>query len=167
MDRDSLLLLGDYNAYANQTVLGVAAQLSADQWMRQASPSHGTVRKLLLHMLGGERYFLSSCQGSTFSPREFASLSTVDEICAYWQHLARETHDFVAGLDEMDLARDQAITLGAHNYHFPVWQWFASSFAHSAQHRGELSVVLTQLGHPLPDLDMLLYLVEQTGQPPL
>jgi uncharacterized damage-inducible protein DinB len=167
MDGDSLLLLGDFNAYANQQVLAVAAQLSADQFVEGASPSHGTVRKLLIHMLGGERYFLAACQGSEFTPKEFASLSTVDEICEYWQRLAREVHAFIAGLDDADVARDHTIALGPQEYHFPMWQWFAGSFAHSAQHRGELSIVLAQLGHPLPDIDMLVYLIEQTGQPPL
>jgi len=167
MDRDSLLTLGDFNAYANQQVLAVAARLSADQLVRQASPSHGTVRALLLHILEGERYFLSACQRSPFVPQEFESLSTVDEICEYWQRLAREVHAFIAGLDDAAVARDHTIALGPQEYHFPMWQWFASSFAHSALHRGELSVVLTKLGHPLPDIDMLVYLVEQTGQPPL
>jgi uncharacterized damage-inducible protein DinB len=167
MDCDSLLLLGDYNAHANQQVLAVAAQLSADQLVQEASPSHGTVRELLIHMLGGERYFLAACQGSAFRPEEFESLATLDEICEYWQRLAREVHAFIAGLDDMDVARDQAIALGPQEYHFPLWQWFAGSFAHSAQHRGELSIVLTKLGHPLPDIDMLVYLIEQTGQPML
>lgn len=76
MNGDSLLLLGDFNAYANQQVLAVAAQLSADQFVQEASPSHGMVRKLLIYMLGGERYFLAACQGSEFKPEEFETLST-------------------------------------------------------------------------------------------
>jgi uncharacterized damage-inducible protein DinB len=35
---------------------------------------------------------------------------------------------------------------------------------HSTHHRGELSIVLTELGYPLPTLDIIVHFAEQSGQ---
>ena len=38
------------------------------------------------------------------------------------------------------------------------WQMLAQSLIHSIHHRGELSIVMTGLGYPLPTLDPILQL---------
>jgi uncharacterized damage-inducible protein DinB len=39
------------------------------------------------------------------------------------------------------------------------------SLIHSVHHRGELSIVMTGLGHPLPTLDIILHFARESGQP--
>jgi uncharacterized damage-inducible protein DinB len=40
----------------------------------------------------------------------------------------------------------------------------AQAFVHSTHHRGELSIVLSHLGHPLPTLDIIIPFVTWSGQ---
>ena len=50
------------------------------------------------------------------------------------------------------------------SFNFPVWQIVLQVYNHSMIHRGELSILLTELGHPLPNMDILIQFGEQTGQ---
>jgi uncharacterized damage-inducible protein DinB len=54
--------------------------------------------------------------------------------------------------------------MGGQTLRLPVWQLLIQGFLSSTHHRGELSIVLTQLGHPLPTLDIIIHFVEQSGQ---
>lgn len=160
MDRAGLLTLCAYNAYANRLVMNVVQCLSAAELARPVSPSHESVQKLMEHMLGLEATFLARCQGT--SP-DWPDSPALAALIRYWGEVEQTTHDFITGLTEDDLAREVR-PFSQQTLHFPVWQLLLQIFMHSAHHRGELSVVLTELGHPLPTLDIILHFVEQSGQ---
>ena len=42
---------------------------------------------------------------------------------------------------------------------------YANNFMHSAQHGGELSILLSALGYPLPIDDIIVRFTEERGQP--
>jgi uncharacterized damage-inducible protein DinB len=161
MNRDGLLALYAYNAYANHLVLDGLAQLSEDEFTRESSPSHSSIHKLLCHILGVEAFFLGNCQERQI---ERPDLPTLADIRLYWGNLMREQQDFIASLDESDLARDLPVQLGQHSFHFPVWQLLVQAFVHSTHHRGELAILLGQMGHPLPTLDIIIHFAKESGQ---
>lgn len=164
MDRDGLLALYDYNLYANRLMLDVAAGLTEDTLVRESSPSHGSVRALLHHMLACEVYFLATCRGNTDLNFNSSNIPRLDDIRRYWDELGQEQHDYISSLDENDFMRVVPLTLRDPPYHLPIWQLLTQAFVHSTHHRGELSIVLTELGHPLPTLDIILYFCKQGGQ---
>jgi uncharacterized damage-inducible protein DinB len=161
MNRDGLLALYTYNAYANQLVLDGLAQLSEDEFARESSPSHSSIRGLLLHLMECEAWFLATCRERTL---EEPDLPTLADIRHYWGDLEREQRTFIASLTENDLARDLSIQLRDRSFHFPMWQLLAQAFIHSTHHRGELAILLGQMGHPLPTLDIILHFMQQSGQ---
>jgi len=161
MNRDGLLALYTYNAYANHLVLDGLGQLSEDEFTRESGPSHGSIRGLLLHVLECEAWFLALCQerqAQVPDPR------TLADIRLYWGNLMREQQDFVASLTESDRARDFSIELRDRPFHFPVWQLLMQAFVHSTHHRGELAILLGQMGHPLPTLDIIIHFAKESGQ---
>jgi len=162
MNHDSLLALYVYNAYANKLVLDTVEQLAEAKFTRESSPSHGSVRMLLLHMLECEAFFLACCRGQSFDGLD--DLPTLADIRRRWTELEQEQQDFIASLGESDLAREISAPLGERPLCFSLWQLLVQAFVHSTHHRGELSVVLTQLGHPLPTLDIILHFIQQSGQ---
>jgi RimJ/RimL family protein N-acetyltransferase/uncharacterized damage-inducible protein DinB len=164
MNRDGLLALYVYNAYANKLVLNIVEQLAEAKFTRESSPSHGSVRTLLLHMLECEAFFLACCQGQPFREFDLADFSTVADIRRRWTELEQEQQAFIASLNESDVVREISAPLGERPLYFPLWQLLVQAFVHSTHHRGELSVVLTQLGHPLPTLDIILHFIQQSGQ---
>lgn len=161
INRDGLLALYTYNVYANRLVLETAAALSEEALARAASPSHTSVRNLLLHMLGAEAGFLERCQGREL---EIPDLPTVELLHSFWDDLAIDRQSYIASLDEPDLAREVRVELLHRNFRFPVWQLLLQALIHSTHHRGELSIVLTELGHPLPTLDAIIHFANQSGQ---
>jgi uncharacterized damage-inducible protein DinB len=161
MNRDGLLALYQYNTYAHHLVLDGLAQLSEEEFTRESSPSHGSIRGLVLHILG-EAWFLAVCQGRTLKEPD---LRTLDDFRRYQSALEKEQQAFIASLSESDLARDVQIELAGHPYHFPIWQLLVQAFVHSTHHRAELAVLLGQMGHPLPTLDIIIHFMHQSGQP--
>lgn len=160
MNRDGLLALYAYNAYANNLVLETAAHLTDDELTRQSSPSHSSVHALLVHMLECEAFFLACCQGQSL---EDLDLPGVPDIRRRWSSLAQEQREFITLLDENDLACEIPLPSKGGS-HLPLWQLLVQAFVHSTHHRGELSIVLSGLGHPLPTLDIILHFFAQSGQ---
>jgi len=161
MTQDTLLALAGYNAYANRLVLDTAARMNEEELTRKCSPSQGNVRGLLLHMLGGEAYFLAAAQQRPFDP---PSLGTLTDIRAYSMQVGQEMKAFVAASSEEALARVLSVDIAGESFRLPIWQLLSQAILHSTHHRGELSIVLTQLGYPLPTLDILIHFIEQSGQ---
>ncbi|MDO9121852.1 MAG: DinB family protein, partial [Anaerolineaceae bacterium] len=56
------------------------------------------------------------------------------------------------------------IPIGEHPFKLARWQLLTQSLLHSAHHRGELSIVMTGLGHPLPTLDAIIAFIHESGQ---
>jgi len=164
MDRQGPLALYTYNAYANDLLLNTAAQLTEEELARQASPSHSTVGALLVHMLECEAFFLSCCQDRPFEGLERAELSSVTGIRRRWSNLWEEQRELIGSLGEKDLAREILLPFRNGQSHLPVWQLLVQAFVHSTHHRGELSIVLSGLGHPLPTLDIILHFIARSGQ---
>jgi uncharacterized damage-inducible protein DinB len=162
LNRDALRTLDDYNTYANNLVLDSAAQLSEADLSAEASPSHGSIRRLLLHMLAVEAGYLASCQARIVERSDLASLP---DIRRYWGEVTQRRRTYLDQLDEAELARAATITLGRQELRFPVWQMLLQAFTHSAHHRGELALLLGQRGHAPPTLDVIVYFARQSGQP--
>ncbi len=161
MNRDGLLELCDYDAYANNLVFQVVAKLTEDEFTRDSSPSYGSVRKLLLHTLRTERVFFSLCQERPV--QELPNLPLASDIQQYWMKLEREMQDWLGSQSDDSLKREIALPfqLKGQFYRLSKWELLLQALVHGIQHRGELSIVLTELGHPLPNLDIIIHFVEQ------
>ena len=114
MNRDGLLALYAYNAYANHLALDGLAQLSEDEFTRESSPSHSSIRSLLLHLLECEAWFLAICRERTL---EEPDLPTLTDIRCYQSDLEREQLEFIGALTGTDLARELTIELRGQPYH--------------------------------------------------
>jgi uncharacterized damage-inducible protein DinB len=164
LDRDGLLSLYDYNAYAVKLVLNTAEKLSEEEFTREFSRSHGSIRKLLQHTMATEAFFLAACQRHTF---EFDrdKLDTLEEIRAYWDGLEHRMKTYIRSAHNEELQRPIDVNIRDRFYHLPVWQLLVQAFVHSTHHRGELSLLFSELGQQLPTLDPIIYFAEQSGQP--
>ena len=161
MNREGLLALYRYNAYANHLVLDGLAQLTQDEFTRAPSPSHSSIRGLVLHMLECEAWFLTLCQGRQMKELDLPALA---DIRRYWSGVERDQQAFIAQLEKDDLARQVTVDLKKDTIHLPVWQLLVQAFVHSTHHRAELGILLGQMGHALPTLDIILHFVQESGQ---
>jgi uncharacterized damage-inducible protein DinB len=165
LDSTALYALHTYNVYANDLVLETAAKISAEELTREVSPSHGSVLKLLAHIFECEYYFTLECMNTTpdqaQADRCAASLESLRE-CFALLNATRE--NYLVEVNEYELEEEIAVDLGRGEVTLPRWQFMAQSLLHSGHHRGELSIVMTGLGHPLPTLDPILMYIRDSGQ---
>ncbi len=165
MDQDSLLNLYEYDHYANQLVLQTARKLSPEALNSQSSPSHGSVFALLVHYWGTQAYFLGVCQGNILGKdRPWPEINTLSDLESAWEMLTAEINQYLQQVTQAELDEVIDVPLGSRLVHLPRWQLLAQGMLHAQHHRGELSIVMSGSGQPLPTLDAILYHIQQSGQ---
>ena len=152
-----------YNGWANRRVLDTAAQLTPQQLTTEYGASFGSIHNTLVHTMAGHWIWLSRWQGTSptamFGPADFADLPA---IAARWDEIERDTQTFVASLDEAAPERiiEYTNTKGR-SFAYPLWQLMLQQANHATQHRSEIAMILTDLGHSPGWLDFIKYLDEQ------
>lgn len=164
MNKSSLLVLHNYNDHANTLVLETAAKLDELAFTTSSSPSHGSVQGLLTHMLTTEFFFLARAEGKPILPKPPAAALSLEEIRLTFAQVASERRKYLDWVSEDLLAQEIIIPIGGQDFKLARWQLLAQSLVHSTHHRGELSIVLTGLDHPLPTLDIIIEFVNESGQ---
>lgn len=161
IDTNSILTLYSYNIYANKLLLKVMAGMSDEQLNQNSSPSNMTALNLALHMYGCENGFLMLCLGKPFTGIDIKTIKELDNV---WKKLQTQQKEYISALEPADLLTEHSLEFTKNNLRFPIWQLLTQAVIHSIHHRGELSIVLTRLGFPLPTLDIILHFAEQSNQ---
>jgi uncharacterized damage-inducible protein DinB len=164
INKSSLLVLHNYNDHANSLVLETAAKLDEQAFTTTSSPSHGSVQGLLTHMLTTEFFFLARSEGKPILPKSPAAALSLEEIRLTFAQVAAERRKYLDWVSEELLAQEILVPIGGQEFQLARWQLLAQSLMHTAHHRGELSIVLTGLGFPLPTLDIIIEFVNESGQ---
>lgn len=161
MESKALAALAAYNTYANHLVLTRAATLDEEQFTRESGTSHSSVQRTLRHMLATERGFLGICRGAA-TPR--LELETLAEIREKFAETDADFEGYVASLDAEETNREVLVDFDQIQLKLPVWKILLQVLAHATHHRGELSIIMTGLGCPLPTLDIIAQFAQQDGQ---
>ena len=166
MDTTDILLLFEYNRWANHRVLESVAALSPEQFLRDLHNSFPSVRDTLCHILAVEWIWTARCRGN--APRtlwkatefpEFAALS------ARWSEVEREQTEFLSSLrDEQLAALMKYRDTSAGDRVLPLWQALQHTVNHSTYHRGQLTTMLRQLGATPQATDLALFYRVKSNQ---
>ncbi len=154
--------LYDYSAWANGRILDTADRLGLKQFIG-ANGGSGSIREILAHTAWAQWTWLGRWQGAAPRPRwDAAEFPSVASLRARWNGVEEETHDFLAGLEEGDLARVFSyVNSRGETWRYPLWQALLHQANHATQHRSEAALLLTQCGSSPGDLDFLIYVDEQ------
>jgi uncharacterized damage-inducible protein DinB len=175
MNKDDMNLLYEYDRWANNRVLQAAATLSADQFTRDLMPRAAggafcSVRDTLVHIIGGEWIWLAYWEESSPSPAFVADLRTrrdalfhprafpdVLAVQLMWAEVEKEQIAFMNGatteaLETMIPFRTTQVPLSH------LMQHVAN---HSTYHRGQVALMLRQLGVEPVATDFHEFLVDR------
>jgi uncharacterized damage-inducible protein DinB len=162
MIANQLHSLAHYNRWANQRLLEATAALTPEDRERDLHASFVSLQGTLIHILWGERGWLSFWRTGNFVPRpapndypDFVDLQRV------WT-----THDgaylsYLCDLTQSEL--DAPRTLDATTY--TLGELIQHALNHSTYHRGQVALLLRQLGHTPPFTDYHDFLAEARTQP--
>jgi uncharacterized damage-inducible protein DinB len=171
MTRDDIQLLFEYDRWANIRVLNTLSALSAEQFTRDLGGAFRSVRDTVVHIIGGEwiwlQYWKEPLHSSAlladlrkrrdalFSPDAFPDLAAVQ---LKWVEVEKEQVEFVnrvsnESLEKMLPFRTTQVRLAQ------LMQHLAN---HSTYHRGQIALMMRQLGGEPLATDFHVFLVERS-----
>jgi uncharacterized damage-inducible protein DinB len=167
MNMQDIQTLYDYNVWANQRVLAMAALLTDEQYIEPLAPDpgHGSIRATLVHMLDTEYGWREICQHQRVTPDITADdLPTCPLLEERWAEERATMYNYLESLRDTDLGSTFRFTTpsGAVRERV-IWQVLFHIVNHSAQHRSEVAAFLTGYGRSPGDLDFLDFLREQAA----
>jgi len=153
-------LLFEHNAWANNRVVEQIANMGeAASRPTGLDLGEGSVIETLVHILSAELAWFARCQGengSHLTVEAAGTIATIDERfkaqALEWQAMLGRLTD--AGLDSMSTNTSPA---SGKVFSHPLWTRLSHVLSHSTQHRGELALASTRLGHSPGELDFLEY----------
>ncbi|MCO6450071.1 MAG: DinB family protein [Caldilineales bacterium] len=153
-------LLYEYNAWATDRILQAAAGLSQEQYVASSSSSWGSIAETLTHAFEAEHIWRVRCQEGR-SPTSMGTAADYPDVASLrvaWQAEREIMNAYLAGLSDADLDSviDFKTTKGV-SHRIPLWQILLHVLNHDTQHRSEVAMALTALGHSPGDLDQILF----------
>lgn len=149
--------LFDYHYWARDRQLQACAALTEEQFLRPLGGSFPSLRDTLAHLVAVEWLWLERWRGrsprSLLPPEEFPTLAAV---CGRWRAVEREMREYVAGLTEEALERSMTcISTRGQPWTYALWRMILHLLNHQSYHRGQVTVLLRQLGAQPAKIDFL------------
>jgi uncharacterized damage-inducible protein DinB len=155
ISRTMLTGIYEHSRFANTSLLEQAGQLSDAELDLERPGMFGSIRSTLLHMMQAQHSWLRRAQGlDPVEPWTPESFPTIADLRNRWDALDAENLGYIATLTDDQLVEVIHIRSWAGwEMEAPRWQALVHQAFHQHQHRGELALVLTTLGHSPGDID--------------
>ena len=163
-------LLFEYDRWANNRVLQAASALSMEQFTRDLGGSFRSVRDTLLHIIGGEWGWLTYWKAPShdsafladlwnrhdalFNPQTFTDPSAINRK---WAEVEKEQVEFVNSLTDEVLGK----MLPVRGTQISLMHLMHHLSNHSTYHRGQVALMMRQLGAKPLATDFHLFLIER------
>jgi len=159
--------LFDYSYWANRKLFIVIAQLTPEQFSQPVAGSYGSVRDTLVHVLSAEWGWLDRCggppRGEKLKPEDYP---TAESLVEAWNRVEGSLRTFLSGLTDEDLARGVEFTLGTGPKRcMALGDLLQHAGIHAAHHRGQVALLLRELGQVPGNFDFLIYAGEKPAVP--
>jgi uncharacterized damage-inducible protein DinB len=147
-----------YDAWANRTLLAIAATLSDEQLDAPAGYGHGSIRGTLQHLVRVQWWWRAVVTTSGQTPQSGPEVGeTIAEISAFHDTEARLMGEWLAQQTDETLATPFTSVFRNQPFQIIPWQALTQMITHSMQHRSELAVWLTAAGHSPGNLDFIFF----------
>jgi len=157
-------MMADYHRWAHEILLRHIKPISNDEYRHECGlyfqSVHGTLNHLLLGDMLWHGRFVGRPVAITGLDHEFHSsrealMAALTSQAACWV-------DYVAQLTE---ARCKEVlsyqSSKGIQYALPTGQLLGHVFNHGTHHRGQVSAIITQLGYPCPEMDLVYYMLDR------
>ncbi len=174
MTKDEVQLLYEYDRWANNRALQAASTLSAEEFTRDLGGSFGSVRDTLVHIVGSEWGWLTCWKEPSPSSAFVTDLvwtqrdalfnaSAFPDFAAVrlkWAEIEREQVGFVNGVTNESLGR----MLPVRTTQISLAHLMQHLANHSTYHRGQVALMMRQLGAAPLATDFAMFLMEGRGE---
>lgn len=165
MNRQDIVALYEYNAWANARVLRAVEPLSPEMFLRDLKNSFPSVRDTLGHILGAEWIWLRRWHGE--SPSQILPVTDFPTLVSLKDRYAaveKERRDFLEGLSEERLAQPfQYKDLAGNAHSLLLVHSLQHLVNHGTYHRGQITTMLRQLGATPVSTDMARFYLDRAA----
>lgn len=166
MTVNDLHILFDYSYWANEKLLHVISQLTLEEFTQPVAGSYGSVRNTLVHVLSTEWGWLDRCGGPQRGSRlEADDYPTPESLLETWTRVETYVRGFLERLGNEDLTRKaQYNGAGGAARSMPVGELLHHAATHAVHHRGQVALLLRELGYAPGNVDLLFYYADRRGE---
>ena len=166
MNIKDILLIYEYNYWANKKILTASRNITHEQLTRLASFPFGGLHGTLLHILEAEwswRALFQKIEGASevaeLALVEYATLQTIEDR---WHEEESAMRAYIATLHDEDMHSHLRYTTDAGEPRDRIlWHCLFHVVNHGTQHRSEAAALLTNFGQSPGDLDFPVFLNER------
>lgn len=157
--------LYDYGYWANARLFRVISGLTQEEFTRDVAGSYGSIRNTLVHSLSAEWGWLDRCggpeRGPTLKPDDYPSAGALAEA---WRRVEGYVRAFLSRLKDEDLGEVVYFkNPRGETRQAVLGELLQHAANHGVHHRGQVVLLLRQLGHAPGNIDLLFYQAEQQG----
>ena len=158
MDKEIIAQMYAYGIWANQKLLEKASALTDEQLRQPFTQGEFTILGSFVHLVGAEWRWHQAWSGVPMSERlTVEDVPTIDAVRAKWELVWVERRAFIESLTPERLTQPFVRKLQGKEQSIILWQALVHVANHGTQHRSEIALMLTDLGHSPGDLDMVWY----------
>jgi uncharacterized damage-inducible protein DinB len=160
MNKQDILVLYQYNQWANAKILNASANVTQDQYHAAASFPHGGLRGTLVHALFAEWIWRNRWEGTSPTQRLKAEdFPTIESLHIRWLEEEKQLMKFAEDVTDAQLSHTFSYTnTSGKPFTKILWQAMAHVVNHGTQHRTEAAAILTDFGHSPGDIDLIYFL---------
>jgi uncharacterized damage-inducible protein DinB len=163
MNIQDILLIYEYNYWANKRILSASEKVTEKQFLVPANFPFGGLRGTLVHILDAEFGWRMFFQQNNWSAPELkeAEFPTLAAVQARANQEEKEMRAYLATLkdEDMNAHRSYMTPEGKHRDRI-LWHCLWHVVNHGTQHRSEAAALLTDYGSSPSDLDFTVFMNE-------
>ena len=164
MTPEEVLSLYDYNSWANHRVMDACAQLTPEQFSRELKSSFPSVRATLEHILWAEWLWLERWQGRSHAGPLGGERADLSAVRARWNQIEADLQGFVRQLSAADLERVVTYrNTKGQGFSNPLRHMLQHLVNHGTYHRGQITMMLRQLGATPLATDLIAFYRENAA----
>ena len=141
-----------YNRWATLTLLDACRTLSDAEFDQRMPGASGSVRELLLHVVGGQRTQVLRTEGRQHEG-ELTRSSPWPGFEALIHAATASANALVAIAEALETDPEVILPFMGKAYRYPKSFFLVHAMEHGTEHRTEIKLSLAQLGIETPDLD--------------
>lgn len=162
MQQSELLFLVDYMDWARHKLLEAVAILSPEERTREMGGSFGNIHKTLEHLVRAEETWCNRLYGRVQPPVSAERIEHLADLKEHWDQIGLQIRQWTAALPEGPVTRALEYTDSRGKQHVtPIDVVIQHLSNHQTYHRGQVVLLLRQLGKPAVSTDLSFYYRER------
>jgi len=145
-----------YNRWANLLLIDACGELTDEQLDARGSGTSGSIRELLIHVMGGQQTFILRTQGRQHEG-ELARGSAWPGFDVLRTIAVSTSDELIRIAEAMETDPEVHLPWRGKVYRYPMSFFLLHALEHGVEHRTEIKVTMAELGVKRPDLDAWPY----------